>query len=119
MTNFVVSRPAKWEQFLKGLTKDHEIDIYYVVSELCEWTFSGSESREQFRLWLDDAFPQRGEVEDEARAAGEEASAEEEQNEEESEEESHDHRDWETTGYTTQAVDLLCKEKSFVLETGR
>jgi len=89
MTDFVVSLPAKWEQFLKDLANDHEIEINYVISELCEWAFSGSESREQFRLWLDHAYPPRGEVEDEARTAGEESSAEEEQNEEES----HDHRD--------------------------
>ena len=53
--------------------------------------FSDSESKEQFKVWLDEAYPQKGEAEDEARAAGEE-DAEEEEYEEESEEESHEHR---------------------------
>ena len=88
-----VSLPAKWEQFLKHLADDHEIDLKAVVSELCEWAFSDPESKEQFEAWLDEAYPQKGEAEDEARAAGEEAAEEEEKNEEESEEESHEHRD--------------------------
>ena len=88
-----LSLPAKWERFLKHLADDHEIDLNIVVSELCEWAFSDPESREQFKFWLDEAYPPKGEAEDEARAAGEEAAEEEEENEEESEEESHEHRD--------------------------
>jgi hypothetical protein len=88
-----VSLPAKWEQFLKDLADDHEIDLNAVVSELCEWAFSDSESEEQFKVWLDEAYPQKGKAEEEARAAGEEAAQEEEEREEESEEESHEHRD--------------------------
>jgi ribosomal protein L12E/L44/L45/RPP1/RPP2 len=88
-----VSLPAKWEQFLKRLADDHRIDLNAVVSELCEWSFSDAESKEQFKAWLDEAYPAEGEAEDESRGAGEEAAEEEEENEEESEEESHEHRD--------------------------
>jgi len=87
-----VSLPAKWEQFLKRLADDHGIDLNTVVRELCEWSFSDPESKEQFKVWLDDAYPQKGEAEDEARAAGEEAAEEEEEYKKESEEESHEHR---------------------------
>jgi hypothetical protein len=89
----MVSLPARWEQFLKRLADDHEIDLNAVVSELCEWAFSDPESKEQFKVWLDEAYPSKGEAEEGARAAGEEASEEEEEYEEESEEESHEHRD--------------------------
>ena len=92
VVGLTASLPAKWEQFLKHLADDHEIDLNTVVSELCEWAFSDPESKEQFKVWLDEAHPQKGEAEDEARAAGEEAAIEEER-EEESEEESHEHRD--------------------------
>jgi hypothetical protein len=85
----MVSFPAKWEQFLKDLASDHEIDLKTVVSELCEWAFSDSEDKEQFKVWLDEAYPPKGEAEEEAKAAGEEA-AEEEEYEEESEEETQD-----------------------------
>ena len=93
MVGLTVSLPAKWEQFLKHLADDHEIDLNTVVRELCEWAFSDVESKVQFRVWLDEAYPKKGEAEDEARAAGEEAAEEEEEYEEESEEESHEHRD--------------------------
>ena len=93
MVGLTISLPAKYEQFLKHLADDHEIDLNTVVSELCEWAFSDLESKEQFRVWLDEAYPKKGEAEDEARAAGEEAAEEEEENEEKSEEESHEHRD--------------------------
>jgi len=89
----MVSLPAKCEQFLKRLADDHEIDLNTVLSELCAWAFSTPESKEQFRVWLDEAYPPRGDAEDEARAAGEEAAMNEEQKDEESEEESHEHRD--------------------------
>ncbi|MGD0028373.1 MAG: hypothetical protein ABSC91_05480 [Candidatus Bathyarchaeia archaeon] len=88
-----ISLPAKWEQFLKNLADDHDIDLNAVVSQLCEWAFSDPESKEQFRIWLDDAYPAEGDSEEEARAVGEEAVEEEEETEEESEEESHEHRD--------------------------
>jgi len=88
----MVSLPPKWERFLKRLADDHQIDLNTVVSELCAWAFSDSESKEQFRVWLDEAHPPKEEAEDKAKAAGEEA-AEEEEYEEDSEEESHEHRD--------------------------
>jgi len=88
-----ISLPAKWEQFLKNLADDHDINLSAVVRQLCEWAFCDPESKEQFRIWLDEAYPAEGEAEEEARAVGEEAAEEEEEIEEESEEESHEHRD--------------------------
>ena len=93
MVGPAVSLPAKWIQFLEHLAGDHEIDLNAVVSELCEWVFSDSEGKEQFRIWLDEAYPAEGEAEEESRAVGEEAVEEEEESEEESEAESHEHRD--------------------------
>jgi hypothetical protein len=93
MVGPAVSLPAKWIKFLKNLADDHDVDLNVVVSELCDWAFSDSEGKEQFRIWLDDAYPAEGEVEEEDRAAGEEAAEEEEEVEEDSEEESHEHRD--------------------------
>jgi hypothetical protein len=93
MVGSSISLPAKWEQFLKNLAEDHYVDLGAVVGQLCEWAFSNPESKEQFRIWLDDAYPAEGEAEDEAKAVGEEALEEEEEAEEGSEEESHEHRD--------------------------
>ncbi len=93
MVGSSVSLPTKWESFLKHLADDHKIDLNAVVKELCEWAFSDSESKEQFSIWLDEAYPAEEEAEEEAKAAGEEAAEEEEEKEEESEEESHEHRD--------------------------
>jgi len=93
MVGLTVSLPIKWEKFLKHLADDHKIDLNTIVSELCEWSFSDPESKEQFEAWLDEAYPPKGEAEEETRAAGEEAAEEEEEREEESEEESHEHRD--------------------------
>jgi len=93
MVGVTASLPAKWEQYLKHLADNHEIDLNTVISELCEWVFSDHESKEQFKNWLDEAYPPKGYAEDEARAAGEEAAEEEEESEEKSEEESHEHRD--------------------------
>ena len=90
MVGLRVSLPVKWEQFLKRLADDHEIDLNTVVSELCEWAFSDPEIKEQFKVWLDEAYPPQGEAEEEARAAGEEAAEEEEEREEESEKETQD-----------------------------
>jgi len=93
MAKYIVSLPAKWEQFLKRLADDHQADLNSVISELCTWAFSNSEIKKQFELWLDDAFPPPGEAADKASAAGEEIAMNEEEKEEESEEESHEHRD--------------------------
>ena len=93
MVGPLISLPAKWEQFLKNLADDHDINLNVVISQLCEWAFSDPEGKEQFRIWLDEAYPAEGDAEEEARAVGEEAAEEEEEIEEESEEESHEHRD--------------------------
>jgi hypothetical protein len=90
VVGLTVSLPAKCERFLKHLADDHEIDLNTVVSELCAWAFSDSESKEQFKVWLDEAYPPKGEAEDKARAAGEEDAEEEEEYEEESEKETQD-----------------------------
>jgi hypothetical protein len=90
MVGLVASLPVKWEQFLKHLADNHEIDLNTVISELCEWAFSDPESKEQFEVWLDEAYPQKGEAEDEARAKGEEDAEEEEECEKESEKETQD-----------------------------
>jgi len=85
MVRFTV--PAKWEQFLKRLADDHDINLNAVISELCDWAFSDSEDKKQFESWLDDAYPPKGEGEDEASSADEEIAEEEEAEEEEAEEE--------------------------------
>jgi len=90
VVELTVSLPAKWERFLKDLADDHGIDLNTVVSELCEWAFSDPESIEQFKVWLDEAYPKKGEAADKARAAGEEAAEEEEEREAESEKETQD-----------------------------
>jgi hypothetical protein len=88
-----ISLPPKWEQFLKNLADEHDIDLNTIVRQLCEWAFSNPEGKEQFRIWLDEAYPTEGDAEEEARAAGEETAEEEEEIKEESEEESHEHED--------------------------
>jgi hypothetical protein len=93
MVGLATSLPVKWEQFLKHLAADHEVDLNTVISELCDWALSHPESKEQFKIWLNEAYPPKGKAEDEARAVGEEAAYEEEEIEQESEEESHEHRD--------------------------
>jgi hypothetical protein len=94
MAKFPVSLPAKYEQFLKQLADDHQVDLNSVISELCAWAFSNREGKKQFVLWLDDAFPPKGEVADKARAAGAREREREEESEEGSEEEAHEDRDY-------------------------
>ena len=93
MVESTISLPAKWEQFLKRLAVDHQTDLNSVMSELCSWAFSNSEIKRQFELWLDNAFPPKGEAKDKASSINEEISEDAEEREEESEEESHEHRD--------------------------
>ena len=90
MSRLMISIPAKWEQYLKQLANDHQVDLNDVFSELCEWAFSNAEGKKQFKLWLDDAFPSKGEAEDKAQADGARARAREEDLEEVSEEEAHE-----------------------------
>lgn len=93
MVKSMVSIPERWEQFMKRLADDHQIDLNAVISELCEWGFSNAEGKEQFEDWLDDAYPPKDEAEEKASAADEEIAEKEEETEEDSEEESHKHRD--------------------------
>jgi hypothetical protein len=94
MGSFSISLPPKWEDFLKGLADDHDIDVGKVISGLCEWAFSSSEYKEQFEVWLDKAYPLKGQAEDKAKDEGEEASEAEKEIEEEAEEETHEDRDY-------------------------
>ena len=94
MVKFTVSIPSKWERYLKRLAEDRQVGLDKVMNELCTWAFSNSESKKQFELWLDDAFPPPGEAEDKARAAGARERAREEEAEEEYEEEAHEDRDY-------------------------
>ena len=59
MSKSVISIPVKWEQFLKRLADDHQVDLNSVISELCAWAFSNPETKKQFEAWLNDAFPQK------------------------------------------------------------
>jgi hypothetical protein len=94
MGSISVTLPTNWEEYLKQLADEHEIDVNKVVSGLCEWAFSVSDSKRQFEVWLDKAYPPKGEAEDKASEAGEEASEAEEENEDKAEEESHEDRDY-------------------------
>ena len=94
MANFLVALPANWEEFLKRLADEHAIDVGKVIGGLCDWAFSISEYKAQFEVWLDRAYPPRGQVEDNARSKGEEASEREEQHQTEEEEEVHEDRDY-------------------------
>ena len=94
MSSFPVSLPANWEKFLKRLAEEHEIDVGKVIGGLCDWAFSNSEYKVQFEVWLDKAYPPKGEAEDKASAEGEEASEAEEESEDEAEEEVHEDRDY-------------------------
>ncbi len=89
-----VTLSTKWEEFLKGLSDEHDVDISKVINALCDWAFSSADYKVQFEVWLDKAYPPKGQAEDKASAAGEEASEAEEENEDESEEESHEDRDY-------------------------
>ncbi len=94
MSSFQVSLPANWEEFLKRLADEHEIDVGKVIGGLCDWAFSSSEYKVQFEVWLDKAYPPKGEAEDKAAAEGEETSEAEEESEDEAEEEAHEDRDY-------------------------
>ncbi len=74
MGSFLVSLPPIWEAFLKGLAEDHDIDVSKVISGLCDWAFSSPDYKVQFEVWLDKAYPPKGQAEDRARVRGEEES---------------------------------------------
>ncbi len=94
MGSFSVSLPAKWEEFLKGLANDHDIDVGKVISGLCEWAFSSPDYKVQFEVWLDKAYPPKGQAEDKASAEGEEKNEAEEEKEDVEEEEAHEDRNY-------------------------
>ena len=94
MTKLTIPISEKWEQFLKQLADDHQVDLNSVINELFAWAFSNAEAKKQFEAWLDDAFPQKGEAEDKERSLNEEISENEEDKEEKSEEEAHEDRDY-------------------------
>ena len=50
MSRLAISIPAKWEQYLKQLANEHQVDLNSVFSELCEWAFSNPEGKKQFKL---------------------------------------------------------------------
>ena len=94
MGSLSISLPSKWEEFLKGLADDHDINVSQVIVGLCDWAFSSPDYKVQFEVWLDKAYPPKGQAEDKASARGEEASEAEEENEDEAEEEAHEDRDY-------------------------
>lgn len=94
MSSFSISLPAKWDEFFKGLADDHDIDVSKVIVGLCEWAFSSPEYKMQFEVWLDKAYPPKGQAEDKASEKGEEETEAEEENEDEAEEEAHEDRDY-------------------------
>ena len=94
MGSFSVSLPAKWEEFLKGLADEHNVDVGNVISGLCEWAFSSADYKVQFEVWLDKAYPPKGQAQDNAVAKGEEASMREQNRQDEAEEEAHENRDY-------------------------
>ena len=94
MGNFLVSLPPKWEDFLEGLADDHDIDVGKVISGLCNWAFSSADYKVQFEVWLDKAYPPKGQAEDRAHAEGEEKSEREEEQLDKEEEEAHENRDY-------------------------
>ncbi len=94
MTKLTIPISEKWEQFLKQLADNHQVDLNNVIDELFAWAFSNPETKKQFEAWLDDAFPPKGEAEDKERSVNEEISESEEDKEEESEEEAHEDRDY-------------------------
>ncbi len=94
MGSFSVSLQINWEELLTRLADDHEIDVSKVINELCNWALSSSDSKIQFEVWLDKAYPPKGEAEDKSMAEGEAASETEEEIEDEAEEETHEDRDY-------------------------
>jgi hypothetical protein len=94
MSSFSVSLPANWEKFLKDLAEDHGVDVSKVIGGLCDWAFSSADYKVQFEVWLDKAYPPKGQAEDKAQAEGEEANEAEEELEDEEEEEVHEDRDY-------------------------
>lgn len=94
MTIFSVNLSVKWEEFLKDLADEHDIDISKVINGLCDWAFSSADYKVQFEVWLDRVYPLKGQAADRSQAEGEEADEAEEDQQDENEEESHEDRDY-------------------------
>jgi hypothetical protein len=94
MTIFSITLPAKWEEFLEGLSDEHEIDMAKVISGLCDWVFSSPQYKRQFEVWLDTVYPPKGQAEDRARAKGEAESLREQERQDAAEEEVHEDRNY-------------------------
>jgi len=94
MTTFSITLPTKWEEFLKDLSEEHDIDMGKVIGGLCDWAFSSADYKVQFEVWLDKTYPPKGQAEDVAKAEGEEANETEEEQQDETEEESHENRNY-------------------------
>jgi len=94
MAIFSVTLSTKWEEFFKRLSDEHDIDISKVINGLCDWAFSSTDYKVQFEVWLDKAYPPKGQAEDRAQVEGEEANEAEEDQQDENEEESHEDRDY-------------------------
>lgn len=94
MTIFQVNLNTKWAEFLKSLSEEHDVNVSKVINGLCDWAFSSADYKVQFEVWLDKAYPPKGQAEDKAKAEGEEASAREEELDDEMEEEAHEDRDY-------------------------
>jgi hypothetical protein len=89
-----VNLNTKWAEFLKGLSDEHDVDVSKVINGLFDWAFSSADYKVQFEVWLDKAYPPKGQAEDRAKAEGEEASAREEELQDVTEEEAHEDRDY-------------------------
>ncbi len=94
MGSFLVTLPVKWEVYVKRLADEHDTDVSKVIGGMFEWAFSVSDSKRQFEVWLDKAYPPKGQAEDESMAEGEEASEAEEEAEDGAEEELHEDREY-------------------------
>ena len=94
MAIFSVTLSTKWEEFFKRLSDEHDIDISKVINGLCDWAFSSTDYKVQFEVWLDKAYPPKGQAEDRSRVRGEEESAQEEARQDREEEEAHEDRDY-------------------------
>ncbi|MCW4006269.1 MAG: hypothetical protein NWF04_06725 [Candidatus Bathyarchaeota archaeon] len=94
MDSFSITLPAKWEEFLKSLSDEHDIDIGKVISGLCDWAFSSADYKVQFEVWLDTVYPPKGQAEDRAKAKGEAESVREQERQDAAEEEVHEDRNY-------------------------
>ncbi|MCW4029464.1 MAG: hypothetical protein NWE92_07445 [Candidatus Bathyarchaeota archaeon] len=94
MVSFSITLSAKWGEFLKGLSEEHDIDMGKVINGLCDWAFSNADYKGQFEVWLDTFYPQKGQAEDIAKAKGEAESVREQERQDSAEEEVHEDRDY-------------------------